>query len=89
MATRVAYLETEAIIPGRESWASVSIGSSRSTKCHQVLTVLTMSRAAAQRVAAQRAATHASCGFAASYRPLVALGRGRIDAGGIVKIDQC
>ena len=24
MATRVAYLETEAIIPGRESWASVS-----------------------------------------------------------------
>ena len=30
MATRVAYLETEAIIPGRESWASVSIGSSHS-----------------------------------------------------------
>jgi len=28
MATRVAYPETEAIIPGRESWASVSIGSS-------------------------------------------------------------
>ena len=24
MATRVAYLETEAILPGRESWASVS-----------------------------------------------------------------
>ena len=62
MATRVAYLETEAIIPGRESWASVSIGSSRSTKCHQVLTVLTKSRAAAQRVAAQRAATQTSCG---------------------------